>query len=46
MLSLVDLKDAYHTLPLAKDSQQYCGITPYYGSSTYIYQRLGMGLRV
>ena len=46
MLSLADLKDAYHTLPLAKKSQQYCVITPYYGSSTYIYQRLGMGLSV
>ena len=46
VLSLADLKDAYHTLPLAKKSQQCCGITPYYGSSTYIYQRLGMGLSV
>ena len=31
---------------MAKKSQQYCGITPYYGSRTYIYQRLGMGLNV
>ena len=46
VLSLADLKDAYHTLPLAERSQQYCGITPYYGSSTYIYQRLGMVLSV
>ena len=46
VLSLADLKDANHTLPLAKKSQQYCGITPYYGSSTYTYQRLGMGLSV
>ena len=46
VLSLADLKDACHTLPLAKKSKQYCGITPYYGSSTYIYQRLGMGLSV
>ena len=46
MLSLADLKDAYHTLPLAKKSQQYCGITPHYISATYIYQRLGKGLSV
>ena len=46
VLSLADFKDAYHTFPLAKKSLQYCGITPYYGSSTYIYQRLGMGLSV
>ena len=46
VVSVIDLRDAYHTLRLAKDSQQYCGITPYYGSDTYIYQRLGMGLNV
>ena len=46
VISVVDLRDAYHTLRLSKESQQYCGITPYYGSDTYIYQRLGMGLSV
>ena len=40
------MRDAYHTLPLSPKSKKYCGITPYYGSSTYIYQRLGMGLSV
>ena len=45
-LSVVDLRDAYHTLRLSKKSQQFCGITPYYGSDTYLYQRLGMGLSV
>ena len=25
---------------------KYCGTTPYYGSDTYLYQRLGMGLSV
>ena len=46
VVSVLDLRDAYHTLRLAKDSQKYCGITPYYGSDTYLYQRLGMGLSV
>ena len=46
VISLIDLRDAYHTLPLSPKSKKYCGITPYYGSSTYIYQRLGMGLSV
>ena len=46
VISLIDLRDAYHTLPLSEESKKYCGITPYYGSSTYIYQRLGMGLSV
>ena len=46
VISLIDLRDAYHTLPLSPKSKKYCGITPYYGSSTYIYQRLGIGLSV
>ena len=30
----------------SKRSQKFCGITPYYGSDSYLYQRLGMGLSV
>ena len=37
VMSVLDLRDAYHTLPLAEGSQKYCGITPYYGVlHTYI----------
>ena len=43
---MADLRDAYHTLRLSKRSQKFCGITPYYGSDSYLYQRLGMGLSV
>ena len=46
VLSVIDLRDAYHTLRLSPKSQEFCGITPYYGSDTYLYQRLGMGLSV
>jgi len=46
VISVVDLRDAYHTLRLDGNSQKYCGITPYMGSPTYLYQRLGMGLTV
>ena len=46
VLSLADLRDAYHTLRLSKRSQKFCGITPCYGSDSYLYQRLGMGLSV
>ena len=46
VMSVIDLRDAYHTLRLSLNSQQYCGITPYYGSDTYLYQRLPMGLKV
>ena len=34
VLSLADLRDAYHTLRLSEKSQKYCGITPYYGSDS------------
>ncbi|MCG8430082.1 MAG: RNA-directed DNA polymerase, partial [Candidatus Omnitrophica bacterium] len=44
VLTVIDLRDAYHTLRLAKSSQKYCGITPFYGSPTYKYKRLGMGM--
>ena len=43
-LSTIDLRDAFHTLRLALSSQKYCGITPYYGSPTYHYLRMGMGM--
>ena len=33
-------------LRLALSSQKYYGITPYYGSSTYHYLRMGMGMSV
>ena len=45
-MSTIDLRGAFHTLRLAKTSQKYCGITPYYGSPTYHYLRMGMGMSV
>ena len=45
-LSTIDLRDAFHTLRLALSSQKYCGITPYYGSPTYHYLHMGMGMSV
>ena len=44
--STIDLRDAFHMLRLALSSQKYCGITPYYGSPTYHYLRMGMGMSV
>ena len=47
ILSLADLRDAYHhTLRLSERSKKFCGITPCYGSDSYLYQRLGMGSSV
>ena len=45
-LSTMNLRDAFHMLRLALLSQKYCSITPYYGSLTYHYLRMGMGMSV
>ena len=38
VLSLLDLKDAFHSLQLSEDLKRYCGILPYFGSASYLYQ--------
>ena len=45
-MSTIDLRDAFHTLCLAKTPQKYCIITPYYGSSTYHYLHMGVGMSI
>ena len=46
VLSVLDLKDAFHSLQLSEDSKRYCGILPYFGSASYLYQRMPMGLNI
>ena len=46
VLSVLDLKDAFHSLRLSENSKRYCGILPYLGSSSYLYQRMPMGLNI
>ena len=46
VMSVLDLKDAFHSLQLSEKSQKYCGILPYLGSASYLYQRMPMGLNV
>ena len=46
VLLVLDLKDAFHSLRLSKNSKRYCGILPYFGSSSYIHQRMHMGLNI
>ena len=46
VLSVLDLKDAFHSLRLSEKSKKYCGILPYFGSTSYLYQRMPMGLNV
>ena len=46
VLPVLDLKDAFHSLRLSEDSKKYCGILPYFGSASHIYQRMPMGLNI
>ena len=46
VLSVLDLKDTFHLLRLKENSKKYCGILPYFGSASYLYQRMPMGLNI
>ena len=46
VLSVLGLKDAFHSLRLSENSKRYCGIFPYFGSSSYLYQRMPMVLNI
>ena len=46
VLSVLDLKEAFYSLRLSENSRKYCGILPYFGSSSYLYQRMPMGLNI
>ena len=46
VLSGLDMKNIFHSLRLSEDSKRYCSILPYFGSTSYIYQRMPMGLNI
>ena len=46
VLSVLDLKDAFHSLQLSEDSKRYRGILPYIRSASFLYQRMPMGLDI
>ena len=46
VMSVLDLKDVFHSLRLTESSKRYCGILPYFGSASYLYQRMPMGLNI
>ena len=46
VLSVLDLKEAFHSLRLSESSKRYCGIFPYFGSTSYLCQRMPMGLNI
>ena len=43
---MLDLKDPFHSLRLTESSKKYSGILPYFGSTSYLYQRMPMGLNI
>ena len=46
VMLVLDLKDAFHSLRLTENSKKFCGILPYFGSPSYLYQRMPMGLNI
>ena len=46
ILSVLDLKDAFYSLGLSENSKKYCGIHPYFGSDSYLYQGMPMELNI
>ena len=44
VLSVSDLKDAFHSMRHTEELKKHCGILQYFGSASYLYQRLPMGL--
>ena len=46
VLPVLDLKEAFHSLRLSEDAKKYCSILPYFGSASYIYQRMPKGLNI
>ena len=46
VLLVLDFKDAFHSSRLLKNSKRYCGILPYFGSTSYLYQRMPMGWNI
>ena len=45
-LLVLDLKNAIHSLRLLDNSKRYCWILPYFGSASYLYHRMPMGLNI
>ena len=46
VMSVLDLKDTFHSLQLTENSKKFCGILPYFSSPSYLYQRMPMGLNI
>ena len=46
VMSVLDFMGAFYSLRLSAKSMKYCSILPYFGSASYSYQRMPMGLNV
>ena len=46
VLTVLDLKDTFHSLRIPENSKRYFGILPYFGSASNLYQRMPMGLDI
>ena len=46
VVSVLDLKEAYHCLNLSDRSSKFCGITSYFGGRSFLYKKLPMGLNI
>ena len=46
VLSVLDLKVAFHSCRLTENFKRCCGILPYFGSTLYLYQRMPTGLNI
>ena len=46
VLSVSDLKHAFHSLRPSENSKRYCSILPYFGSTSYLYQGMPMGSNI
>ena len=40
VMLVIGLKVAFHSLRLTENSKKYCGILPYFRSTSYLYQRM------
>ena len=45
VLSVLNLKDAFHSLQLSEDSKRYCGILPYFRGASHIYKKNAYGIK-
>ena len=46
VLSVLDQKNAFHSLRFSENSKRYYRKLPYFGSASYLYQRMPMGLNI